>query len=316
MRGLNEPGQGRDGKDGRIDASITVGIPTHNRRETVLMAVQSAVEQTRPPDQVLVIADGCTDGTQEAIEALDHPAVDVLDLPKAPGYGYANRNIALDRARGDVFAWLGDDDLYLPDHLERIGELYDADVADVVQATACWVHPDDVLHGWGMDWSVPLYRELILSGHNRTPAASLTHLRSRAFEVGGWPEDILKGGDLVLMQRLVGSGSRCAMVAQPTVLKFYAADRDQPEAERVAQIARYLERLGDPRELAHLRAEMARGVHVKAAEGEEYTSEIYRQLVEALGERDDREWALQAITSGRWWRLHERIEPVLRKTRR
>jgi hypothetical protein len=303
-------------EDGAVAASITVAIPTHNRRETVLMAVRSALRQSRPPEQVIVIADGCSDGTQGAVEALDDPAVELLDLPKAPGYGYANRNVALARARSDVVAWLGDDDLYLPDHLERIGELYDAGVAEVVQATACWVYPDGRVRGWSMDWSVPLYRRLLLSGHNRTPLSALSHLRSRAPEVGGWPEDVLKGGDVVLTQRLVGDGSRCALVAQPTLLYFGATGRDQPEPERVVQIASYLARLGDPRELARLRAEMAHGVHARAAEGEEYTSDVYRQLVEALGERDERERTLRAIYSGRWWRLHERLEPVLRMTRR
>ena len=297
-------------------ASITVAIPTHNRRETVLMAVRSALAQSRPPEQVIVIADGCSDGTQEAVEALHHPAVEVLDLPKAPGYGYANRNVALEHAGGDVVAWLCDDDLYLPDHLERIGELYDGAAAELVQATACWVHPDGRLRGMGMDWSVPLYRELLLSGHNRTPVSALSHLRSRALQVGGWPEDLPRKGDLVLLQRLVRAGSRCGFVAQPTVLHIRAADRDQPEPERIRQIASYMSRLGDRDELARLRAEMAHGVQARLAEGEEYTSEIYRQLVEALGERDERERTLQAITSGRWWRLHERLEPVLRIARR
>ena len=53
-----------------MSVEFTVGIPTHNRRETVLLALASALEQTRPPVRVYVVADGCTDGTQEAVHAL------------------------------------------------------------------------------------------------------------------------------------------------------------------------------------------------------------------------------------------------------
>ena len=104
---------------------FTVAIPTHNRRETVLMSIESALEQSRSPIEVIVVADGCTDGTQKAIEDLGDERAIVLDLPKGPGYGYSNRNEALRAARGDVISWLGDDDLYLPDHLLRVGEVFD-----------------------------------------------------------------------------------------------------------------------------------------------------------------------------------------------
>src|SRR6266542_4746043 len=115
-----------------MTASFTVVVPTHNRRETALLAVDSALAQTRPPVQVIVVADGCTDGTVAAVRELGDSRIDVLDLPKGPDYGYDHRNRALECARGDVVAWLGDDDLYLPDHLERVGQLFDSGGVDLV----------------------------------------------------------------------------------------------------------------------------------------------------------------------------------------
>jgi cellulose synthase/poly-beta-1,6-N-acetylglucosamine synthase-like glycosyltransferase len=61
--------------------SITVAIPTHNRRDTLLLAVQSALAQTREPAQVIVVADGCTDGTAEGVRALDDPRIELLANP-------------------------------------------------------------------------------------------------------------------------------------------------------------------------------------------------------------------------------------------
>jgi glycosyltransferase involved in cell wall biosynthesis len=66
-------------------SAITVVIPTHNRRETVVLALETALGQTRPPDRVIVVADGCTDGTPDAVRALGDARVEVLDLPKGPG---------------------------------------------------------------------------------------------------------------------------------------------------------------------------------------------------------------------------------------
>ena len=114
--------------------TFTIAIPTHNRRETALLAARSALQQTRAPVEVLVLCDGCTDGTAEAVREIGDSRVEALDLPKADGYGYAHRNLALERARGSAILWLGDDDLLLPDHLERIGERWDEGDVDIVTA--------------------------------------------------------------------------------------------------------------------------------------------------------------------------------------
>ena len=75
--------------------TFTVAVPTHDRRELVTLAVRSALAQTRPPLEVIVIADGCGDGTAAALRALGDERVRVVELPKGPGYAYDHRNVAL-----------------------------------------------------------------------------------------------------------------------------------------------------------------------------------------------------------------------------
>jgi len=237
----------------------------------VLLAVRSALAQSRPPQEVIVIADGCTDGTAEAVDALGHRAiVKLLSLPKGAGFGYAHRTTALERARGDVAAWLGDDDLWLPDHLERVGELFDADVADIVQATAAVVRADGALDGAGGDWSVAHFRQRLLADGDPgwpgwTPASCVSHRRRSALEVGGWRADLPRAGDRDLWQRMLRAGMRPALVAAPTVLVCQATGRHQPWRERVAQNQQLLARLDDPAALAALRRDMARAVHSRIA---------------------------------------------------
>ena len=206
--------------------TITVVIPTHNRRETCLLAVTSALEQSSPPVQVIVLADGCDDGTEESLGNLDQ-AVEVVSLPKAPGYAYGHRNIAFERARGDVVSWLGDDDLYMPDHLEAVGVALDVEQVELVQARACNVLADGSIASMAMDWRAPHYRELLLGGQNRTPLSAISHRIEPAVAAGGWDAERARGGDLDLWRRMLIAGARSTMLGSATVVHFRAAERQQ-----------------------------------------------------------------------------------------
>ncbi len=311
-------------------AAITVAIPTHDRHQTLLAALRSALRQTRPPAEVLVLADGCTDGTQQAVRELADPRVEVLDLPKGAGYGYGNRNQALCRARGDVVAWLGDDDLWLPDHLERVGALFDADVADIVAATACVVHPDGAFEATGSDWSVPFYRDRFMAGENRTPMAAVSHRAAPALAAGGWREEVPQGGDADLWRRLLEAGARPAASLSPTVLHLRASGRKQEYADRVRQNAEMARALEDPAELVRLRARAERAVTALAAQTEQSareTTEWARGADLALeqaradaqaGHAEARrvQDTLDAIQAGGWWRLRARLLALARPLRR
>jgi glycosyltransferase involved in cell wall biosynthesis len=109
-----------------VPVAFTVVIPTHNRREQLLMAIDAVSAQRRPPLEVIVVADGCTDGSVEAVRELRDERVQVLDMPEGHLKGWAHRNEALRRARGDAIAYLSDDDRWFPDHLELVGEQFDS----------------------------------------------------------------------------------------------------------------------------------------------------------------------------------------------
>jgi glycosyltransferase involved in cell wall biosynthesis len=294
------------------------------------MALASALEQTRPPTRVFVVADGCTDGTQEAIRALGDDRVELLDRPKGLGCGYAHRNEVLERAEGGVVAWLADDDLWLPDHLERAGELFDAEAAEIVSSMACLVREDGRLEPFGVHWRAPTYRERFLSTENRTPSSAVSHRARAALAAGGWPADLERAGDWDLWRRMVRAGAHSEMVLTPTVLFFSAWRRDQSWPDRVAQNAGFLARLRNPAELARLRGEMAYVCSAGAdadtvalAEAREREAIRERQLAAVSAERDrlagERERVaaeLNAVTSGTWWRMRRPLEPALGMLRR
>jgi glycosyltransferase involved in cell wall biosynthesis len=238
-----------------MPVSFTVIVPTHDRRETVLLALGSAFAQARPPDQVIVVADGCTDGTPEAV-ADAYPSVLVLDRPKAPGFGWENRGEAVVRAEGDVIAWLGDDDLWLPWHLERMAGLFEHDVADLVTTSCVRVDEHDALSSFGMDLGVAAYRAQMAPSRTRVPSTSVAHRRELVERAGGW-RTVPSFGDLDLWRRMLEAGARPASVADPSALVFTAFQRRQTWDERVAQNTRWARRLADPAQREEIRAAMS-----------------------------------------------------------
>lgn len=96
--------------------SVSVIIPTYNRRDFLREALQSVFEQTLPSLEVLVADDGSTDDTA-AMVAVEFPTVRILFQPnRGPS---AARNLGIRTARGEWLAFLDSDDLWLPRKLER-----------------------------------------------------------------------------------------------------------------------------------------------------------------------------------------------------
>lgn len=236
--------------------TFTVAIPTHDRRETVVLAVLSVLRQTLPPEQVIVTCDGCTDGTADALRAIGDPRVTAIELEKGRGYAYGHRNVALERATGEFVLWLADDDLLLPDHLERLAERQAVDDLDMVTSPAIVVAPDDEPAWFGLDLSVPYVRDL-LARQNTNVMASVAVRASLIREVGGWDDDIDRAADWDLWKRVIATGARAAMTDEPTVLHFRATGRTQAWDDRIAQNTTWLERIGSD-ELPALRRSLRR----------------------------------------------------------
>src|SRR3546814_6585651 len=85
---------------------FSVIIPVHNKARHVAAAVESALAQSYPAHEVIVIDDASTDGSGDILARFEHPAIVRLhrDVP-GPG-GYAARNLGIERASGDWIAFL------------------------------------------------------------------------------------------------------------------------------------------------------------------------------------------------------------------
>ena len=111
----------------RKDASVTLMIPTHNHASTVAWSIGSAQQQTLHDVNIVVIGDGVSDDTRDALSPLlrDDDRISFLDLPKGQRHGEAYRNDLIRSVESPVIAYLGDDDLLFADHLQTMVELLD-----------------------------------------------------------------------------------------------------------------------------------------------------------------------------------------------
>ena len=100
---------------------ITVVIPLYNKQDTIQRALQSVFTQTVQPEEIIVVNDGSSDGSEKVVESMYHQLVKLIHQPNA-GVSSA-RNFGIKEAKGDWIAFLDADDFWDIDFLETIMDL-------------------------------------------------------------------------------------------------------------------------------------------------------------------------------------------------
>lgn len=167
-------------------------IPTHRRPEFVRQAVESALRQTRPFDQVIVVADGLGD---PAVAILAELPIEVHAMEKA-GVAAA-RNAGVDRARTDWVCFLDDDDLLHPEYLARVEAEAIASPRIGAMNAAYWSFAADA--GPDDEFSASTLDECLEAIRTASPTKDLSYL-----EIEGRSFDLL-------LERLRGSMSTAAV---------------------------------------------------------------------------------------------------------
>jgi hypothetical protein len=202
---------------------FTVLLPTHNRADVLGHAISSVLAQTEPDFELLIVADGCTDSTRDVVAAFKDPRIRFFDLPKEPGIGYANRNIALREARGHYVAYAAHDDLLLPDHLQLMGAVLDENGGDFAYSRPLWVSTDGIVAPYGTNLELADEFARFMDCKDTMPSSCVLITRSALLAAGYWPEDMLRAGDAVLWQRvLLCTDCRPVWLRTPTCLHFTA----------------------------------------------------------------------------------------------
>ncbi|HGG59096.1 MAG TPA: glycosyltransferase family 2 protein, partial [Gammaproteobacteria bacterium] len=99
---------------------FSVIIPSYNHAHYVCEAIDSVLDQTFSDFEIIVVDDGSTDHTRQAIQGYEHPAIHYIyqDNKGLPGA----RNTGIRHARGRWIALLDADDLWHRERLAHIAE--------------------------------------------------------------------------------------------------------------------------------------------------------------------------------------------------
>lgn len=96
---------------------VSILIPSYNAEAWIAETIQSAIAQTWPRKEIIVVDDGSTDGTAEVAQQFVSKGVVVVR--KGNEGAAATRNHAQRLSHGDYIQWLDADDLLAPDKIER-----------------------------------------------------------------------------------------------------------------------------------------------------------------------------------------------------
>lgn len=189
---------------------VSICIPAYNAEKWIADTIKSALSQTWPNKEIIIVDDGSTDKTVEVVKNFQNKKIKLITQQNS-GACIA-RNKALSFAQGDFIQWLDSDDVLAPDKIEK--QLVNSDQ-----------NPESrILHSsaWGYFYfrlnkarflPTPLWKDLspkdwliyhIRDGHFMYPAVWLVS-RKLTELAGSWNEDLLLNQDGEYFARVVAA---------------------------------------------------------------------------------------------------------------
>lgn len=202
-----------------MPAIVSVIIPVYNQAEYIGQAIESALAQTFPKVEILVVNDGSTDQTAHV---LAHYAQDIQLITQENAGLCAARNRALHEATGRYIAFLDADDLWYSEKLtDSVTYLEQHPEIDIVVGAWDWINEDGILirplftpsTSYQKLLTDPI-QELILWG-------SLFHIAALCFRkecfdrVGAFDTDLQPMSDWDLWLRIAKEGFRFGFIDAP-----------------------------------------------------------------------------------------------------
>ena len=188
---------------------ISVIIPLYNKENEVLQAVGSVLGQSVAKFELIIVDDGSTDRSLELVQGLDDARIRLIRQTNA-GVSAA-RNKGIDEAQGELIALIDADDYWKPNFLETVLLLYEKYPNCGVFGTSYFqcrpggTPREIILRGLPpAPWEGVISDYFTLAARSDFPlsCSSIMLKKSAIMAVGGFPENIRDGEDLLTWARL------------------------------------------------------------------------------------------------------------------
>lgn len=235
---------------------FTVLIPTHDHADTLWYSVASIQNQTRQDFELFIVGDGVPERTREVVATLiaRDPRIRFFDNPKGERHGEAHRHAALQEARGRYVCYQSDDDLWFPEHLERMAFMLEQhDLAHTMQIN---INPDGSATTRMYDARLPEAKKRMRQLRSGFGLASGGHTLEayRRLPRGWFPAPPGFNTDLHFwLQFLDQPWCRYTSLKWPTLCHLASVQRrDWSNAERIAELALWWPRIRDAQQRCNL----------------------------------------------------------------
>ncbi|MEV4348463.1 bifunctional polysaccharide deacetylase/glycosyltransferase family 2 protein [Actinoplanes sp. NPDC049596] len=101
-----------------VTTPVTIIVPAYNEELTIAPAVRSLAASAHPQVEVLVVDDGSTDGTADAVRELNLPNVRIVKIPNSGKANALNAGVAL--SRNELVVMVDADTVVEPEAIHRL----------------------------------------------------------------------------------------------------------------------------------------------------------------------------------------------------
>lgn len=230
-------------------AQISIIMPLHNKESSVLSSIASVQAQSFPYWELVVIDDGSTDTGPEKVAALNDERIRLIRQTNGGVSAARNRGIA--EARCELLTFLDADDTWLPGFLQAIVALArDFREARWFATSYLIRHPRDGEYQARLQGVPAGFQRGVLDDYFSVAAVSdppvnssvVSIFRSAIEDIGGFPEGIASGEDLLTWARLAARFPLAYDARALSVFEVSGIERRPDPAQRVAKELASLQR--------------------------------------------------------------------------
>lgn len=201
-----------------MNSTVSVVIPTHNRPILLKRAIESALQQTLTPNEIIIVDDADSQETKNAIKSFNN---DIISYVSNPNSGASSsRNLGASIAKSAYIAFLDDDDIWLSNKLEQqVAEITTKDL------DACFSRMMIEYESKGINYSTMSRnlddpkKEILLNNYIGATISSIIK-KEKFLEVGGFDPEFPAREEYDLWIRLIYANSRISIIEIPLAVSY------------------------------------------------------------------------------------------------